>query len=106
MLHAIAETVRSSGTDVPLDFDGDGDRCGIVDNEGAEIFADKIGVMLARNLSALDPDATFVVEVKSTGLFATNPVLLSPRRQRRLLEDRPFPHQRRVRDLNALAGFE
>ena len=75
MLHAIADAVRENGADVGLGFDGDGDRCGVVDNEGNEIFADKIGVMLARDLSALHPGATFVVDVKSTGLFATDPVL-------------------------------
>ena len=42
---------------------------------GDEIFADKVGVMLARDMSALHPGATFVVDVKSTGLFATDPVL-------------------------------
>ena len=36
---------------------------------------------------------TFVVDVKSTGLFATDPVLHQERRQHRLLEDRPFLHQ-------------
>ncbi len=34
-----------------LGFDGDGDRCGVVDNNGEEIFADKVGVMLARDMS-------------------------------------------------------
>ena len=76
MLHAMAAKVRETGADVALGFDGDGDRCGVVDNEGDEIFADKIGVMLARDLSKLYPDATFVVDVKSTGLFATDPELL------------------------------
>jgi phosphomannomutase/phosphoglucomutase len=39
--------------DVGLGFDGDGDRCGVVDNTGEEIFADKVGVMLARDMSAI-----------------------------------------------------
>ena len=64
-----------SRADLALGFDGDGDRCGVVDNEGNEIFADKIGVMLARDLSTLHKAATFVVDVKSTGLFATDPEL-------------------------------
>jgi phosphomannomutase / phosphoglucomutase len=34
-----------------------------------------------------------VVDVKSTGLFLTDPVLQGQRRQGRLLEDRPFLHQ-------------
>ena len=94
MLHAMATAVQAqSGADLALGFDGDGDRCGVVDNEGDEIFADKIGVMLARDLLGTIRDATFVVDVKSTGLFATDPVLARQRRQDRLLEDRPFAHQ-------------
>ena len=56
MLHAMAAAVKAHGADVALGFDGDGDRCGVVDNEGDEIFADKIGVMLARDLSKLHPE--------------------------------------------------
>ena len=82
MLHAIRDKVLETGADVGLGFDGDGDRCGVVDNEGNEIFADKIGVMLARDISALHPGSTFVVDVKSTGLFATDPVLRGQRRCR------------------------
>ena len=76
-----------------LGFDGDGDRCGVVDNHGEEIFADKIGVMLARDLSKLYPGSTFVVDVKSTGLFATDPVASRARRQGGLLEDGAFLYQ-------------
>lgn len=75
MLHAVAAKVKETGADVGLAFDGDGDRCGVVDNEGHEIFADKVGVMLARDISALHADARFVADVKSTGLFMTDPVL-------------------------------
>ena len=106
MLHAMADAVRASGADVALGFDGDGDRCGIVDNEGAEIFADKIGVMLARDLSKLHPDATFVVDVKSTGLFATDPVLIANGVKADYWKTGHSHIKRRVRDLKALAGFE
>jgi phosphomannomutase / phosphoglucomutase len=106
MLHAMAAGVRENGADVALGFDGDGDRCGIVDNEGAEIFADKIGVMLARDLSALHPNATFVVDVKSTGLFATDPVLIDHGVTADYWKTGHSHIKRRVRDLNALAGFE
>ncbi len=75
MLHAIAEAVKTHKADVGLGFDGDGDRCGVVDNEGAEIFADTVGVMLARDISAQHKNAVFVADVKSTGLFMTDPVL-------------------------------
>ncbi len=75
MLHAMAEAVTKHNADVGLGFDGDGDRCGVVDNEGHEIFADTVGVMLARDLAAVYKNPTFVADVKSTGLFATDPVL-------------------------------
>src|ERR671918_587173 len=75
MLHDMAAAVRKHGADVALGFDGDGDRCGVVDDEGEEIFADKVGVMLARDISAQQQGATFVADVKSTGLFMTDPVL-------------------------------
>jgi phosphomannomutase/phosphoglucomutase len=75
MLHAIADAVRAHKADVGFGFDGDGDRCGVVDNAGDEIFADKVGVMLARDISTLHPNARFVADVKSTGLFMTDPVL-------------------------------
>ena len=75
MLHEMAKAVRLHGADLALGFDGDGDRCGVVDDEGEEIFADKIGLMLARDLSTLHKDATFIVDVKSTGLYATDEIL-------------------------------
>ena len=75
MLHAMRDAVLANQADVALGFDGDGDRCGVVDDEGEEIFADKVGVMLARDMSAQHKGAKFVVDVKSTGLFVTDPVL-------------------------------
>jgi phosphomannomutase/phosphoglucomutase len=106
MLHAMADRVRETGAEVGLGFDGDGDRCGVVDNEGEEIFADKIGVMLARDLSQLHPGATFVVDVKSTALFLTDPEL---RRNGVTTDYWKTGHsyiKRRVNELGALAGFE
>jgi phosphomannomutase/phosphoglucomutase len=75
MLNAVSAKVLETGADVGLAFDGDGDRCGVVANDGHEIFADKVGVMLARDISSLHKNAKFVVDVKSTGLFTTDPVL-------------------------------
>jgi phosphomannomutase/phosphoglucomutase len=106
MLHAIAHKVRETGADVGLGFDGDGDRCGVVDNNGEEIFADKIGVMLARDLSKVYPGAKFVVDVKSTGLFATDPELVSRGVHTDYWKTGHSYIKRRVNDLNALAGFE
>lgn len=106
MLHALADKVRETGADVGLGFDGDGDRCGVVDDEGSEIFADKIGVMLARDLSKLHPGATFVVDVKSTVLFATDPELLARGVKTDYWKTGHSYIKRRVNELGALAGFE
>lgn len=106
MLHAMADAVKEHGADVALGFDGDGDRCGVVDDQGEEIFADKIGVMLARDLGKLHPNAQFVVDVKSTGLFHTDPELQRLGVKTDYWKTGHSYIKRRVRDLNALAGFE
>ena len=106
MLHAMAEAVKKHGADVALGFDGDGDRCGVVDNEGNEVFADKIGVMLARDLSAQTPSAKFIADVKSTGLFLTDPVLVAQAAQTEYWKTGHSYIKRRVAETGALAGFE
>jgi phosphomannomutase/phosphoglucomutase len=106
MLHAVRDEVLRTKADVGLAFDGDGDRCGVVDNEGEEIFADKVGVMLARDMSALHRGATFVVDVKSTGLFATDPVLIANGVKADYWKTGHSYMKRRVTEIGALAGFE
>ena len=106
MLHDMAHAVKQHGADVALGFDGDGDRCGVVDDEGEEIFADKIGLMLARDLSATHKNATFIVDVKSTGLYAIDPVLKANGVTVDYWKTGHSYIKRRTTELNALAGFE
>jgi phosphomannomutase/phosphoglucomutase len=106
MLHDMAAAVKAHGADLALGFDGDGDRCGVVDDEGDEIFADKVGLMLARDLSAQHPNATFVVDVKSTGLYAVDPVLQANGAKVDYFKTGHSYIKRRTTDLGALAGFE
>lgn len=106
MLHAMQEAVREHGADVALGFDGDGDRCGVVDDRGEEIFADKIGVMIARDLSALHKNAQFVVDVKSTGLFVTDPVLQANGAKTEYWKTGHSYIKRKSHEMGALAGFE
>jgi phosphomannomutase/phosphoglucomutase len=106
MLHAIRDAVLEHKADVGLGFDGDGDRCGVVDNTGEEIFADKVGVMLARDMSAINKDAQFVVDVKSTGLFMTDPVLQRQGAKTTYWKTGHSYMKRRTHELGALAGFE
>lgn len=106
MLHAMAEAVKREGADFAFGFDGDGDRCGVVDDEGEEIFADKIGLMLARDLSAQHKNATFIVDVKSTGLYATDPVLAANGATTVYWKTGHSYIKRKTAELGALAGFE
>jgi phosphomannomutase/phosphoglucomutase len=106
MLHAIRDAVLANHADVGLGFDGDGDRCGVVDDTGDEIFADKVGVLLARDMSTLHPGAKFVVDVKSTGLFVTDPVLQKNGVVADYWKTGHSYMKRRTHETGALAGFE
>lgn len=106
MLHAMSAKVKEVSADVGFAFDGDGDRCGVVDNTGDEIFADKIGVMLARDLGKIYDKPTFVVDVKSTGLYHSDPVLQELGVTTDYWKTGHSYIKRRVNELNALAGFE
>ena len=106
MLVEMAKAVREHGADLALGFDGDGDRCGVVDDTGEEIFADKIGLMLARDLSAMHANATFVVDVKSTGLYATDEVLKANGATTVYWKTGHSYIKRKTAELGALAGFE
>ena len=106
MLHAMRDAVLANKADVGLGFDGDGDRCGVVDNDGEEIFADKVGVMLARDISAQHKNALFVADVKSTGLFMTDPVLIKNGAKTDYWKTGHSYMKRRVNEVGAVAGFE
>ena len=75
MLHEIAKSVKENKADIGFGFDGDGDRVGVIDDQGNEIFSDKIGLIIARNLSSSHKNSKFIVDVKSTGLFKNDEIL-------------------------------
>jgi phosphomannomutase/phosphoglucomutase len=106
MLHAMADAVREHRAEICLGFDGDGDRCGVVDDTGEEIFADKVGVLLARDLSARHRGATFVADVKSTGIYEIDPVLKANGAKTDYWKTGHSYMKRRTHELGAVAGFE
>ena len=106
MLHAISDAVKKNNADIGFGFDGDGDRVGVIDNEGNEIFSDKIGLLIARSLSNKYKNSVFVVDVKSTGLYA-NDKLLNSNNCKTIYWKTGHSHiKRKVNNENALAGFE
>jgi len=106
MLHDMAAAVTASGADLALGFDGDGDRCGVVDDTAEEIFADKVGVIMARDFARLYPNSTFVADVKSTGLYASDPELQKYGARADYWKTGHSHMKRRVKEIGALAGFE
>ena len=106
MLRAIAKVVKENKADIGFGFDGDGDRCGVIDNEGNEIFSDKIGLLLARNLSNKYKNSKFIVDVKSTGLFSKDRVLRDNKCETIYWKTGHSHIKRKVHLENALAGFE
>ncbi|MGB8601733.1 MAG: hypothetical protein WCD42_05995, partial [Rhizomicrobium sp.] len=106
MLHAMADAVKEHKAELCLGFDGDGDRCGVVDDTGNEIFADKTGVLLARDLSSRIPNAQFVVDVKSTAIYTIDPVLKANGVTVDYWKTGHSYIKRRTSELKAVAGFE
>lgn len=106
MLHALSKKVKETGADIGMGFDGDGDRCGVVDNTGEEIFADKMGVILARDLATQYKNPVFVADVKSTGLYHSDPLLKSLGCTTDYWKTGHSYMKRRVNEIGALVGFE
>lgn len=106
MLRDMSRCVLAHQADFALGFDGDGDRCGFVDDTGTEVFADKVGVIFARDLARWHAEPTFVADVKSTGLFVSDPVLRDLGAKTTYWRTGHSHMKRRIKELNALAGFE
>ena len=106
MLHAITKAVRNNNADVGFGFDGDGDRVGVIDDKGNEIFSDKIGLLIARNLSSKHEKSKFIVDVKSTGLFSKDDILIKNQCKTIYWKTGHSHIKRKVNSEKALAGFE
>ena len=106
MLHAIAKAVKDNNADIGFGFDGDGDRCGVIDEKGNEIFSDKIGLLIARNLAPKHKNSKFVVDVKSTGLYSKDKVLNDNQCKTIYWKTGHSHIKRKVNIEKALAGFE
>ena len=65
-LRDLAVAVREHGADLGLAFDGDADRVGVVDDRGEPVTADRVLVLLARDVLSRNPGAVVVADVLST----------------------------------------
>ena len=78
----------------------------MIDNNGNEIFADKIGLLIARNISNIHKNSKFVVDVKSTGLFMNDKILRKNNCKTIYWKTGHSYIKRKVNEENAIAGFE
>ncbi|HWR52151.1 MAG TPA: phosphomannomutase/phosphoglucomutase [Bryobacteraceae bacterium] len=63
-IETLVETVRSTGADLGVAFDGDADRIGAVDEKGQILWGDMLLLVYAREILTRKPGATFIGEVK------------------------------------------
>ncbi|MEO6031353.1 MAG: phosphomannomutase/phosphoglucomutase, partial [Burkholderiaceae bacterium] len=69
-LAELIRTVASSGADLGLAFDGDGDRLGVVTKDGQIIYPDRQLMLFARDVLARHRGATIIFDVKCTQRLA------------------------------------
>lgn len=61
--------VKALQADIGLAFDGDGDRCGVVDNEGQVLYADRQMMLYARDVLSRVPGAEILFDIKCSSLL-------------------------------------
>lgn len=68
-LQELIATVRETGAELGLAFDGDGDRLGVVTRDGQIIYPDRQLMLFAQDVLSRNPDAAIIFDVKSTRLL-------------------------------------
>jgi phosphomannomutase len=69
-LQDLMETLKTSGAELGLAFDGDGDRLGIVTRGGNNIYPDRQMMLFARDVLSRVPGGTILFDVKCTQRLA------------------------------------
>jgi len=64
--HDLEKAVVEHKANLGIAFDGDADRCGIVDEQGHHVAADRLLTLLARDLLSRAPGAEVIFDVKSS----------------------------------------
>lgn len=105
-LHGIRDATLQHKADLGIGLDGDGDRIGVVDNLGREVFSDKLGLLMARWICRQQPGRSFVIDVKSTGLFYDDDMLRSAGAKVVTWKTGHSYIKAKVAEENAIAGFE
>lgn len=65
-LQDLIATVKKTGADVGIGYDGDADRIGAVDEQGNILWGDRLMVLYSRDILASRPGSTILSEVKAS----------------------------------------
>ncbi len=68
-LQDLIATVLSNSCDIGIAFDGDGDRIGVVDDEGEIIWGDQLMVFYARDILQKEAGSTVIADVKASNVL-------------------------------------
>ncbi len=68
-LQDLKARVLQDGLEIGIALDGDGDRCGVVDDEGEVLWADRQLMVHAADVLKREPGATVVFDVKCSSLL-------------------------------------
>jgi len=65
----LVKKVRESGADFGVGYDGDGDRIGVVDDQGKLLWGDMLMIVFSRDILPANPGAAVISEVKASKLL-------------------------------------
>ncbi len=68
-LQDLIRTVKDTQADLGIAYDGDGDRIGVIDDEGTIIWGDQLMIIFARDILPANPGAPIISEVKASKLL-------------------------------------
>ena len=105
-LRDIRQAVLAEAADIGIGIDGDGDRIGVIDDLGREIFADKLGLLVARWIADSHPGRKVVIDVKSTGLYQDDTKLAQTGTEIVICKTGHSYIKAKVAETDAIAGFE
>lgn len=66
-LRQLISVVTDHGLDAGIAFDGDGDRIGVVDDEGKILWGDQLLMLYAKEILEKHPGSTIIADVKASG---------------------------------------
>ena len=107
-MRSLGKKVKEEGADLGLSVDGDGDRLGVVNEKGEEVFSDRIGLFVARYLcqDADKKEQKIIIDVKSTGAYKQDKVLQDSQAEIIFCKTGHSYVKAATQEHDALAGFE